>query len=273
MRSNIGLLAGLTFLALSSLACSKIQSAASDSVASKEVATPSEAQDSLVGQPIQSGGLDKDQWVNIPLDFQFRGVANVESASSWSQRVAKYPEDERKYLEDVNGRYYGALDFSSNEEQRRLVQQGFPMPEEWLAARDLPDAELERLAMSGSAKAQMFFIDRVSERIGPVLAVRGLDQSPADKAIYHQFVQASTMAGMLIRNTGSPFAAYLHGRLLSSGTSGHQMEPIAASFQVARELGDLRADAFQSAFFAGHPGLDAQAVMASYTAMKPGAKR
>lgn len=110
---------------------------------------------------------DPDLWIEAPATMRYPGQTSLEAAPSWDARLAKLPERDRAYLEAVNGRYYGALAFASLQEQRELVALGFPMPEEWLAARDTPDAELERLATAGNQKARMFHIDRVSERVSP----------------------------------------------------------------------------------------------------------
>lgn len=211
---------------------------------------------------------ESELWVTLPSRLRFRGLAKVQSASSWGERLARLPKSEQAYLVEVSERYFGSLEFSSREAQRHLIQQGFPMPEEWLAARSLPDAELERLAEDGNLKAQMFMIDRVAQQIGPVRAVRGLTNTPADKALFRRFVSATTIADKLLQTSGSPFAAYLAGRIYSAGTQGNSPEYIASAFQLAEDLGDDRADDFRHNFFQKHPELDANTVMALYSSLK-----
>lgn len=187
---------------------------------------------------------------------------------SWNERVAKLSIADRNYLAEISARYFGSVEFSDEAEQRRLIEQGFPMPEEWLAARDMPDRELERLARAGNLKAQMFQVDRVSEHLGPVLAERGLKDTPQDKELFRQFVETSRMAEELLSSTYSPFAAYLNGRIFSAGSQGNPPEPIAGAFQLAKDLGDQRADNYRSVFMQSYPNMNAEAVMASYSSMK-----
>jgi len=223
-----------------------------------------------ISKPLENEGARSELWAAIPRGLQFNGLSAVEVSRSWEDRISKYLGNEKSYLVAANSRFHGALGFQSEEEQAKLIEQGFPMPEEWQAAKNMSDSELERLANGGDIKAQMFLIDRVSQQVAPILATRGFDQTPADRELYRQYVQANTAAGILVHSTRSPFAAYLQGILLSAGTLGNQVEPIAGSFRVARELGDARADRFQSLFFRQHPNLDAGAVLASYSAIKPG---
>lgn len=196
------------------------------------------------------------------------GVGAVQSANSWAERIAKLPEGDRKYLEAKNAEYFGALEFGSAADQRKLIEQGFPMPEEWAAARAMPEAELRRLAQEGNTKGQMFYVDRVISEVAPVLKERGFGDSAEDRALYNKFNEASAMSAILLKQTRSPFVAYQNGLILSVGTLGHSPAIAAGSFQVAKELGDMRADGLSQSFYKAHVALDPQAVMASYSSIK-----
>ena len=75
------------------------------------------------------------------------------------------PQQEQAILRDIDARYYGANKFTAAAEQRELANQGFPMPEEWLAASRLADEELEQMANAGNIKAGMFYSDRLGSRL------------------------------------------------------------------------------------------------------------
>ena len=241
---------------------------------------PPRSGDTAPAVPTQSGHPDSREnagdvtgWIEIPQNLRFRGLVSVERSSSWETRLAKFSGRDQNYLNAMNDRYYGSISFDSAEQQQRLIAQGFPMPEEWLAARDTTDAELERLAKAGNTKARMFQVDRVSERMAPVLAERGLRDTPEDKELFRLFTDATQMAESLLRETQSPFAAYLAGRVFSAGTQGNRPEAMAGAFQLAKELGDPRADEFRSDFMAWHPGMDAESVMVYYASFKGTASR
>lgn len=207
-------------------------------------------------------------WIQLREPMRLPGLASVQSASTLSERLAKLSETDRQYVEAKNAEYFGVLDFGTAADQRKLVEQGFPMPEEWVAARSLPEQELLTLAQGGNTKAQMFYIDRVISEVAPVLKDRGFGDSPEDRALYNKFNQASAMSSVLLKQTRSPFAAYQSGLILSVGTLGHSPAIAAGSFLVAKELGDTRADSLGQRFFTTHASLDPQAVMASYSSIK-----
>ena len=217
----------------------------------------------------QAGSLAADSnWIALEPKMQLPSLASVERSTSWDERIAKLPKAEQDFLISKNSQYLDVLRFSTPEDQLRLVDQGFPMPEEWAKARSLPEVELERLARQGNFKAQMFYIDRVIDQVAPVLKERGFGDTPEDRALYNKFNEASAMSSVLLRQTRSPFAAYQNGLILSVGTLGHSPAIAAGSFQVAKELGDTRADFLSQTFYNTHAALDPQAVMASYSSIK-----
>ena len=143
------------------------------------------------------------------------------------------------------------------------------MPEEWLAARDLSDSQLEALAKVGDKKAQMFFIDRASNEISPILASgKGLDSSPQDTALFNKVTTASTMAMLMLESTKSPFAAYMNGRLLTAMTQYNPPEVMASRIMLAGDLGDPHAKALQDAYLQQHPSMDAAIIASMYSSIK-----
>jgi len=212
----------------------------------------------------------EDLWISIPTAFQFSKFARIESAPSWRARIARLGVTDQAYLAGVSERYLGSVEFHDEAEQRHLVEQGFPMPEEWLAARDMPDSELESLAGAGNIKAQMFLVDRVSERLAPIQASRQPGVSPAisETEIIREFARSTNMAGRLLGRTDSPFAAYLYGRAMSAGTWGGPPEPMAAALTLARDRGDTRAGMYLEAFSRTHSDMDAGYVLSLYSGMR-----
>ena len=132
----------------------------------------------------QAGSLAADSnWIALEPKMQLPSLASVERSTSWDERIAKLPKAEQDFLISKNSQYLDVLRFSTPEDQLRLVDQGFPMPEEWAKARSLPEVELERLARQGNFKAQMFYIDRVIDQVAPVLKERGFGDTPEDRAL------------------------------------------------------------------------------------------
>ena len=219
--------------------------------------------------PVKTATTRYDSWIAVPAQWRLPNPGKVEAATSWENRISKLPQDDQAWLRKLNERYDGALGFLTREEQQWMISQGFPMPEEWLAARAMPDSEIQRLAQSGNAKAQLFYMDRLSERLSPILASgHGLGNSAQDRDLLSQLSKASTGGMMLLRSTRSPAAAYLYGELLSSSAQYTPPEAMAGALLLAADLGDPRAKRLQAEYSRRHPDLNGNSVMAAYNLMK-----
>lgn len=204
----------------------------------------------------------------LPANFALPGLSKLPAANSWDEALSRLSEADRGYVAQKNSQYFDTLRFADTQTQRRLAAQGFPMPEEWLAARAMSDAELERLADGGNRKARIMLIDRAIELAAPILRERGFDLKSDERALFTRFNLASAQATVLLNETRSPFAAYQYAATLSYGGQGQMAEIGAASFTLAEELGDVRADALRRAYFERHRGLDAETVLAGYSTLK-----
>ncbi|MDO5505099.1 MAG: hypothetical protein Q4F49_02235 [Pseudoxanthomonas suwonensis] len=112
------------------------------------------------------------------------------------------------------------------------------------------------------------------EKFLPDLATQGLDlDDPQDQQLFADFAQARTYVSMLLGETRSPFVAYLAGQMESAGTPGAPPEPIAASLELASDLGDPRAACMSERFSTSHPGMNANLVMIAYSGLSASATR
>ena len=220
---------------------------------------------SQLGAPALAGAGGR--WLEVPGPWRFPEAPRIEAARSWEERLAKFSPSQQVYLRGLNDRYLGVLAFDSPDEQERLIRQGFPMPEEWLAAQDLLDSELEALAKEGNFKAQMLQIDRVGQQVGAVLDARGgLDtERPEHREMLVRLAEAKFMNLEMLRATGSPFAAYQYGQTRYAMTPARPPEYLASSLLLAGDLGDKRAVQFQQQFAGKHSDLDGNLLMTFYS--------
>lgn len=212
--------------------------------------------------------------IEIPLRLRLPGVDAVRVAPNWDHALSLYSQDERRELQARNTAYFDALRFTSEQEQREMVEQGFPMPEEWLVARNIPDDQLRQWAEGGNSKAQVFYIDRAIAILSPVLEKRGLDmQSESDRALFRLFVQASQMASDRFSEHPTPFAAYQLGLFRTRTSQSQPLEPFAAGIHIAADLGHARAESLSALFYRQHPRLSAGTVMNLYQNMRGDIRR
>lgn len=226
-----------------------------------------EAAADIAGDRAQS--LIQSGHIALPQSLRLPGVDSVRAAPSWREAVTLYSADEQRFLRARSAAYFHVLQFGSEQQQRQMIEQGFPMPEEWLAARNIPDEELKRLAETGNAKAQMFYIDRSISVLSAVLSQRGLDTKNAqDMQLLQLYASISTLTRSRFRDTKSPFAAYQLGLFETRASQTQSPEPFAASIHIAAELGHTGADQIANVFHQQHPGLNAGTVMHFYQSMR-----
>jgi hypothetical protein len=186
--------------------------------------------------------------LKLPDRLRFSAVDRVRVAQSWEERLSTLTVAQQARLESLNVRYYGSLEFDSPEEQRKLVEAGFPMPEEWLAAEEMSDGELATLAKAQNPKGALFYanreLDRFIETKQQLLDAGAFND--LDKSVMHPKVEAMVYASNALALTRSPFAAYLYGSV--NANMFGDPEYTAAAISVAWSLGDSRASDFAKAF-------------------------
>lgn len=134
-------------------------------------------------------------------------------APDFEELLTAYDSVAAATLEAFNARYAGAIAFRSAGEFAWMEEHGFPLPEEILAATEMPLAELRKLADGGDQGARFLYLDRTLQ------AVRELRQSYLRSGIspdalrdipeYADALIRVSYAKGLITGSDSPFAGYL----------------------------------------------------------------
>lgn len=185
--------------------------------------------------------------------------------TSWSEQLGSVPEGERAALMALNERYFGALSFSSPEEQAKLVALGFPTVGEWLAASRMSDEELGKLAKEGSAKAKVLYADRAITNLEKLKSVPSALAATPDHE--RRLIEASAMstyfADQALEASKSAFSAYVLGQ--QRATLYGSTEPLFAALMIGRQLGDQRATSLAASLPASR--LDGSAIVVMYDSM------
>lgn len=257
------LLGTLVILSALVAACSEDVSVGAESGSSSHVES---AQSSLDSQN-HNGDPVRAAWAMLSMDARLGGVEQVHQAPSWEALVVSFSPRDREYLESVNANYLGVLAFDTPEEQARMIAQGFPTAEEWLAARDLTDSELRDSAIEGNYKSAVLLADRAMGRADTARA-HGVDtngQSPAGVQFQRDIATSTQFVDQALVISRSPFAAYAAGRQRS--IVYRRAEPLIAGAMVARQLGDERAAAVVSSVSGPQGSFDQESVMGIYDYM------
>ncbi|WP_305806410.1 hypothetical protein [Stenotrophomonas sp. YIM B06876] len=167
----------------------------------------------------------------------------------------------------IDSRYFGTLSNSSPGEDVDLKKLGFPDVNTWVAAEKMTDDELLRNARSGGHLEKELYIDRVVSLI-PGNNWKGVGDTAEDNALATKIMDARSFALRNIGTTKSPFAVYQAAALFNTTEVGGNPAMIAASFQLAAELGDTRATRMLQSYMSANRNIDAKGVLAAYTFLK-----
>lgn len=143
--------------------------------------------------------------LTVPSHFRFAGIDAVPSAASMDELLSYYGKEDR----DAVLRFVATLPdlayrFENEAQLEWMIQAGFPMPDDILAAQQLDDEALFAEAERGNFKAAFLSRQRqLSKRIES-----GAPASATDP----EWVEASQRKGALtlaMLRSGSPFTGYL----------------------------------------------------------------
>ena len=230
----------------------------SDPSVAEQVSTP----EPMLTAPPTVTSLETTPASKAELQVGYDGMAPLDP--SWNGLLETLPSEDRKQLQAMNSRYFGALAFGDESEKRRLQELGFPTAEQVLKSSKLTDGELKAKADSGDVQAQMVLVDRLLVQAEAARANKNADPEAYETAA----LRAMSAASMLISRTKSPFGAYLDGRANWQLRPGTSPEIMAASMMVASDLGDWRAKAWLQEFQRQNPGMDTAATLSIYNTLR-----
>lgn len=183
-------------------------------------------------------------------------TVTVSRAGNLPDLLAKFPAGQRQLIEEFYMSYGGSqhgvsrfnfaspLDFKTKEQYEWMIAGGFPTPDEIVAAHQMSDAELEKLAKSGNLKAAIFLVRRLSEG-----AVAG------DSGELAQHLTSQIVA------SGLPFAGYV---VADRGQREGRPPDVIAGYAYAAHLGDSRALDFMRSYEARGVSINATDAVTTY---------
>ena len=200
----------------------------------------------------------------VPARYRFAGVGSVAAATDETDLLARYTLAQRRLIK----RFYAAygagregggpyafsnvFSFHTHDQLGWLASQGFPTPDDVLAAAMMSDEELKALSDEGNFKAGVFYLGRQlaqPPKVGDAVNRPAL----ADE------VDKLKLAGELL-SEGSAFGPYAYAQYaLASGQRGMAL----ASLGYAKQLGDMRDD-FALAFAEANPDIPPLEVLTGY---------
>lgn len=121
--------------------------------AAESRADASGASSAAPANPATAFRVAADGLADIPARFQLPGVRRARSGVNRKEWIAQYPPDQQQRILDFNQQHLGVFRVNSAEQVAWMAQNGYPLPEDVIAAEGLTDENLRELAKRGNDKA------------------------------------------------------------------------------------------------------------------------
>jgi len=213
-----------------------------------------------------------DGRVDIPPRFQLPGVAHARSAANLQEWVAQFPPDQQQRILDFDEKHFGVYRVNSPEQVAWMAQNGYPLPEDVIAAEGLTDDDLRELARRGNDKAGFMLrernIEKTRQKVDAYVA-QGRTQADfwTGDPDAQQLAHDDRLTRQIIDQSNSPYKGFVQTQeaaLLSEPVGIDST--VIAGLSWARRLGDFRAQQFMAEYVADDPIREAMQAVANAVA-------
>lgn len=186
--------------------------------------------------PTKRFPVGDDGTVEVPTRYQLPGVARVHTAANFDEWIEQYPAADRARIKAFDTRYNGVYEIASPQQIAWMAQNGYPMPEDLIAAQGIDDQTLRDLADHGNDKAGFLYHDRYLDRLGN-RHVNQLDLSNPDDQVLARALDADQFL-----ESASAFKGYVEAAdAFTYADPVVQKARLIAGLTRASEFGDFRA--------------------------------
>lgn len=190
--------------------------------------------------------ISPDGLAAVPAQLQIAHVSRVRTARSYQEWLVQFPPDERAKIEAFNKTHFGIYRVNSREQVAWMAANAYPMPEDIVAAEQLSDRELLKLAKQGNDKATFLLKQRQDQYLADFLAKGGEKKDFYGGAEGSNRIDQEMAIDRLIKLSNSPYKGYLQAQEAISGINPHQTQSdidvqVIAGLLWAENLGDFRA--------------------------------
>jgi|GEM_PF-1682644 hypothetical protein len=219
---------------------------------------------------VQQYVIADDGTVPVPARFQLPGVARVRagSATSFQQWLALFPDTDQQAIADFHRRHFGVYAINSPQQIAWMAQNGYPMPEDVIAAQALSEDDLRALARQGNDKAAFLLRERDIAVLKNAYeaytsAGKGTDTFWREDPRAPQMQQDLDLHSRVMHESNSPFKGYLQAQDALLEAAQPSAYPDQTAMDVAAtvigglwwaySLGDFRATQFIQSYVGSDP--------------------
>jgi hypothetical protein len=186
--------------------------------------------------------------------------------------VAQFPPDQQQRILDFDEKHFGVYRVNSPEQVAWMAQNGYPLPEDVIAAEGLTDDDLRELARRGNDKAGFMLrernIEKTRQKVDAYVA-QGRTQADfwTGDPDAQQLAHDDRLTRQIIDQSNSPYKGFVQTQeaALLSEPMGID-STVIAGLSWARRLGDFRAQQFMAEYVADDPIREAMQTAANAVA-------
>lgn len=202
--------------------------------------------------------ISADGTAAVPIRFQLANIGRVRTAPSFQEWLDQFPPDQRSKITAFNKAHFGVYQVNSREQVAWMAENGYPMPEDIVAADRLADRDLLKLANQGNDKAAFLLAERQNEELVAFLAKGGTKNTYFDGAEGRNRLNEKITIDQLVKQSNSPYKGYIQSSKAISGLYMGEGQDVTDAYVIAgliwaEQLGDTRAGNFVTDYAIGNP--------------------
>ncbi len=229
-----------------------------DQVVANHASVKHDQSTSLTPVVVSRSTISADGMATVPVQFQLANVGRVRTAPSFQEWLAQFPSDQQARISAFNKAHFGVYRVNSREQVAWMAANGYPMPEDIVAAERLTDRDLLKLANQGNDKAAFLLAERQNKNLVDFVAEGGDSWSYYDGMEGRSRINEGMTIDRLVKQSNSPYKGYLQASEANSGLYARQGQNVVdvrviSGLVWAEQLGDTRASQFVMDFVGGDP--------------------
>ena len=176
------------------------------------------AADASVGNPqpasatpaaVSRSTISADGMAAVPIRFQLAHVSRVKTAPNFQEWLAQFPLDQQAQITAFNKAHFGVYRVNSREQVAWMAANGYPMPEDIVAAEGLADRDLLKLASRGNDKAAFLLAERQNKKLVAFLAEGGRRSDYFNGVEGRNRLDEQATIDRLVKQSNSPYKGYI----------------------------------------------------------------
>lgn len=176
--------------------------------------------------------------LNVPKNYQFAKTTVAPNVSSTEELRKQYSANDLRVIDAFYDKFPVAIQaFKTPEQWSWIVRNGYPLPDDIIAANKMSDDELAKLVLAGNEKASFLYMERMLKNAG----TDSDKMKNSDLSDNNSYAGRYSTAKQNIYKSNSPFIGYMIAKEETSN-EGDAASQRYIGYAIAGMLGDTRAD-------------------------------